>query len=760
MKIDPESKMSERLNQIKQFSIHSDQIDILSSCRTISEGIDVPCHPCIALIDPRKSYVDIVQMIGRGSRVKTAEDKKKINFVFVPIYLTKSKYQNLSTPEEQDKVIREQLAENGDFNVFLNVCSALRQEDPELYELCLKYPDVFTKKEMAKELKKQNFKLGETKSLLEAIEEQCDGLNKEDYQGMDDRQIMEEISNHVAIDYLDNKIDAEPERLGDKKDTNPIRIAKTPAGYCSIQPVNKKEKKSLSKLDTKEAKEKRTRKFPIKIHNKNYPIEVFCNLTPKLIADKMEMAILDFVVNGKADNDEVWEEKRQQVIKFVKENGKLPTDYKKNNEFEKKLGSWVCKQKASYKGNKNGCKMTNERIKLLEEIPGWIWEVDLDSIWEEKRQNVINFVKENNKFPSVHSINHEEKSLGYWITNQRTSYKGKGRCKMTKKRIKLLEEIPGWVWEIDLDSVWEEKRQKVINFVKEKTSFPNRYSTNKEEKYLGGWISKQKESYKGKGGYSITDERIKLLEEIPGWVWEVDLDYVWEEKRQNVIKFVKEKNKFPSVNSINHEEKSLGIWITTQKAANKGKGGYSITDERIKLLEEIPGWVWEVDLDYVWEEKRQKLITFIKKHNKFPISTSKNEEEKSLYGWIGNQRNAYKGNNNGCKMTKERIKLLEEIPGWIWEVDLDSVWEEKRQKVLKFVKENNVLPNRLSKNKIEKSLASWINTQRLVNKGKVKGKMTQEKFKLLEEIPGWKWENNFDDIWDEKRQKDRKFSNL
>ena len=47
-----------------------------------------------------------------------------------------------------DDVIRKEMSKTGNFNGILNVLSALRQEDPYTFELCLKYPEVYTKKEI------------------------------------------------------------------------------------------------------------------------------------------------------------------------------------------------------------------------------------------------------------------------------------------------------------------------------------------------------------------------------------------------------------------------------------------------------------------------------------------------------------------------------------------------------------------------------------------------------------------------------------
>ena len=40
------------------------------------------------------------------------------------------------------------MGKEGNFNGILNVLSALKQEDTDLYEQCIYYPDVFSRKEI------------------------------------------------------------------------------------------------------------------------------------------------------------------------------------------------------------------------------------------------------------------------------------------------------------------------------------------------------------------------------------------------------------------------------------------------------------------------------------------------------------------------------------------------------------------------------------------------------------------------------------
>ncbi|MFF7558292.1 Helicase associated domain protein [Streptomyces olivaceus] len=59
---------------------------VLSNCRVLGEGVDVPSVDSVALIDPKGSAVDIVQAIGRALRQKPGQGK--LATLIVPIFLS------------------------------------------------------------------------------------------------------------------------------------------------------------------------------------------------------------------------------------------------------------------------------------------------------------------------------------------------------------------------------------------------------------------------------------------------------------------------------------------------------------------------------------------------------------------------------------------------------------------------------------------------------------------------------------------------
>jgi len=150
------------------------EIMIISSCETIGEGIDTKNANMCVFVDPKTSYVKIIQNIGRIVRKVFGEDKPK-STILIPCWVDKMKYLECGGDKEKcDEVIRKDMTETGgNFNSILNVMSALKQEDEEIYEMCLYYPDRYSPQEIEENLEKQGFTIEEPigeGSLLETID--------------------------------------------------------------------------------------------------------------------------------------------------------------------------------------------------------------------------------------------------------------------------------------------------------------------------------------------------------------------------------------------------------------------------------------------------------------------------------------------------------------------------------------------------------------------------------------------------------------
>jgi len=135
------------------------EVYIISSCETIGEGIDTKNANMCVFVDPKSSFVKIIQNIGRIVR-KQKDVYKPPSTVLIPCWVDKTKYVGCDEDREKcDDVIRSDLNKDGNFNGILNVLSALRQEDEDLYDICLHYPDTYSPQEIKSNLEKHGYKV-------------------------------------------------------------------------------------------------------------------------------------------------------------------------------------------------------------------------------------------------------------------------------------------------------------------------------------------------------------------------------------------------------------------------------------------------------------------------------------------------------------------------------------------------------------------------------------------------------------------------
>ena len=163
--------------------------------------------------------------------------------------------------------------------------------------------------------------------------------------------------------------------------------------------------------------------------------------------------------------------------------------------------------------------MNLEREGFLEELPDWKWETNYDDVWIENYNLAKNFIEENKKYPSIYSSNKEEGKMMRWITNQKACYRATSRKKLNKTQIELLENIPNWKWTESADDKWMTSYNLVKLFIEKNGVYPSQHSTEKTDVFLYRWVQRQRDAMRGKGTYTITENRIKLIEQLPNWRW-------------------------------------------------------------------------------------------------------------------------------------------------------------------------------------------------------------------------------------------------
>jgi len=418
------------------------------------------------------------------------------------------------------------------------------------------------------------------------------------------------------------------------------------------------------------------------------------------------------------------------------------------------LGLWVATQRTQYKSRT----LSKKRQRLLEQLPGWEWSSQ-EHVWNTGYLSAQQYAKDNGDLLiSFDYITEDGFKLGQWVTTQRTQYNSRT---LSKKRQRLLEQLPGWQWDGHRYK-WQEGFEHLQEYAQKhgNCKVAQLYHTA-DGFHLGLWCSSQKEAYLRE---KLSTDRQKRLEALPGWEWRkatkkkpkkrnkaTKSRMSWLKKFKCLEGFVKENGHANVPREYVLESGfALGNWVGTQRYYYKyGR----LAKVRQETLESIPEWTWvrrQVLQDDnmktsvklvadVWLNSLKQLLRYAEENGNcnvpFDYITS---EGYRLGRWVTDQRYYY---NRGARkgLNEEQIALLEKIPGWTWTSNRRQgiSWQEAYSKLLEYCqKEGHARVHQHYKTEDGYGLGNWVGTQRRFYK---KGKLSKKKQQLLESLPGWEW---------------------
>ena len=124
----------------------------------------------------------------------------------------------------------------------------------------------------------------------------------------------------------------------------------------------------------------------------------------------------------------------------------------------------------------------------------------------------------------------------------------------------------------------------------------------------------------------------------------------------------------------------------------------------------------------LWYENFNKLKKFIYKNKKLPVPDSENISEKIIGSWLGHQKKNYK-NKKKIMKNSEIYNTWTEFINYPEYIEYFKTAEEKWYSNLNKLKtylDNNIYPNKRSKEINEKKIGSWLCTQKMNYKNKKK----------------------------------------
>ena len=540
---------------------------LLANARCLSEGVDVPALDGVAFIDPRKSQVDIVQAVGRAIRNSA---NKTHGIIVLPVFISDG-----DNPQAE--------LEKSCYKPIWDVLNALKSHDDVL----------------AEELDNFRTELGRRG------DRSVGGFSK--------------IVIDLPCTIVENGfVDALNARL--------IEITTVSWHFWY-------------ELLLEYAEEFKTSRVPYGFRYKDFNLGSWLSnqrrKRNKIDLDKIQL--LEALPQWSWDAlEDKWEEGFSYLKQYVDEYGhsKVPTQLIYGNF---KLGSWLCNNK------RKKDKLSLDKIELFESLPQWSWNT-IEYQWNEGFEFLKKYVVEFNNAKVPLRFKYENFNLGAWVRNQRNK-----KDKIDSEKIILLESLPLWSWDV-IEDRWNEGFEFLKIYAKE---YGNAIVTDKckyENFNLGVWVSTQRSTKN-----SLSSDRIKKLESLPQWHWDIN-EKKWNEGFAYLKKYITQYGDSRVPDELKYQDFNLGSWVSSQKRA---KTTNTLIDKRIKLLESLPQWSWN-PLEDRWNEGFECLKKYVSEYGHSKVPRRMEYNNYTLGQWCSTQRKRKE------RMSIERILLLESLSGWVW----------------------------------------------------------------------------------------------
>lgn len=344
-----------------------------------------------------------------------------------------------------------------------------------------------------------------------------------------------------------------------------------------------------------------------------------------------------------------WEKSYQQACLYQKQHGDLDIPVSFCTKDGCRLGRWIRRQRDNWE------RLSRQQQEKLDSI-GMTKEKAYS--WESKFQLLKQYHAKHGDLNIPAGYQMEGVWLERWLREQTARLNGTARSgkELTAEQIKKLQSLGIYKTASRTDAQWEIQYQDAKEFYQQRGNLdvPKEYVGTRGTK-LEQWLSYQRVRY---NSGKLKQSRVDRLNEI-GMNWQQqDLWQIGYEHAQSYCAAYGNLN----VNSkfVCKDGYALGVWISNQRSAYKGKKQGGITPAQIEKLKEI-GMVWDAN-EQRWMSAYANLQEYRKIHGDIMIPRGFSDKAgRNLYLWISEQRRAYKQG----RLTPERKKLLDQI-GFDW----------------------------------------------------------------------------------------------
>jgi len=125
--------------------------------------------------------------------------------------------------------------------------------------------------------------------------------------------------------------------------------------------------------------------------------------------------------------------------------------------------------------------------------------VNTDDRFKERLECVKQYIEKNRKRPSMIDKNIEIKQLGGWLNDQRHNYLHKIGVMKNQEIYNLYSEFINNdkynIYFMNIKEKWKYIFDKMKIYINTNNKLPSQFDKDKENKYIGCWLSKQKTCY-------------------------------------------------------------------------------------------------------------------------------------------------------------------------------------------------------------------------------------------------------------------------
>ena len=536
--LDATTNPRDRVRILDEFDATPDnEIFILCSCETISEGVDTKRCNLVAFITPVRSYYKIVQKFGRAVRLQPHDRPATI---LLPFWVDPAQFTETMTKEERDAIPRTVYAKG---NPLFDFYAAVREGDPELLELF------------------QNMYRGPQTKRLKHYAELCGDLPRLTWE--------EAVQEATGVETDDIATAARESNMTVEVHPRDGPVEQHEGAAAVEKSIVEMEKDSFVVVPKVVAPAPRENRV---VYDSCSPVLMNVNFN-----EALGTAVLEYELRP-----ELFEQRIQELKVFYAEHGKPKIKGKREKEYS--LAVWIVNRR---RDKANG-KLTIEKVERIETLfkDWWSWDPFADE-FESTLQKLDLFYKEHDEAPKNHGKLDNEKFLSERITRFR---RDKANGKLTIEKVERIETLfkDWWSWDPFADG-FENSLQKLDLFYKEHGESPKPNGKRDNEHSLAVWArNRRKDKMTGK----LTTEKIQCIETFlkDWWSWDPFAD-AFETTIQELKVFVEQYNELPKRYGKRGNEASLARWIKNRRnEKTKGK----LTTERIKRIETVlkDWWTW------------------------------------------------------------------------------------------------------------------------------------------------------------------------